>query len=274
MLKELLIKLNQGELVKYDLHDVTLCMLKNLGDKNYNFRDKLIYSTLENWIFSDKYRYDELKEILYICLDNEHLFYDLDGLITNSVLMRSFSMIVIWAILFYDNKKSFLQNDDVIEVKTKIIKYLYKEYDLRGWDAEVGYAHSIAHGADVLSELAKKECLKRNDLIEILSLLKEKINCESYLYVNNEDERLAICVNNIIKGGLDENDLISFINNLGVGLNSNNYYISNNCKNFFQSLYFILSIDNRDNLNIVNEVEKIIKNRYRVLYGDIFNCCL
>ncbi len=74
-------------------------MLPHLGSPDAELRDDLIYSTLATWILADKFEDDELKTLLKQLLTDEHIFFKLGETDTDSVFMRSFSMLIIPLIL-------------------------------------------------------------------------------------------------------------------------------------------------------------------------------
>ena len=56
--------------------------------------------------------------------------------------------------------------------KKKLIKYMQKEIDLRGYVEIKVWAHSTAHASDAFNELSKCSCFNKNDLIDILNSIK------------------------------------------------------------------------------------------------------
>ena len=99
-LKDQLITLSED---KFQLPEETepfpraLEMMPHLGSVDSELRDDLIYSCLATWILDEReiFAEDELKELLIICLDEEHIFYKLGEKETDSVFKRSFSMLML-----------------------------------------------------------------------------------------------------------------------------------------------------------------------------------
>src|SRR6056297_2433499 len=80
---------------EFDYKEITNSILDNIGDTDPILRDELIYMVMANWISNDVYDRDELKEILNICLDEDHLFYQIGNKNNDSVFTRTFSVLQI-----------------------------------------------------------------------------------------------------------------------------------------------------------------------------------
>jgi len=173
-------------------------MLPHLGCPNAELRDDLIYSTLATWILADKFEDDDLKTLLRQLLTEEHLFYKLGESDTDSVFMRSFSALLVPLILSKHRQRPFLMPYELRELKVKLLDYLEKEQDLRGFvldedeaDEPKGWAHAVAHTADALGELVQCKELENEELLEILNSIRQKTAEFKIVFVHLEDERLV-----------------------------------------------------------------------------------
>jgi hypothetical protein len=63
--------------------------------------------------------------------------------------------------------------------------------DYRGFDAREGWRHGVAHGADLLMQLAYNPALTRADLDRILAAVASQVTPPGHAYVFGEAERLA-----------------------------------------------------------------------------------
>ncbi|TAN64835.1 DUF2785 domain-containing protein, partial [Paraclostridium sordellii 8483] len=118
--------------------------------------------------------------------------------------------------------------------------------DLRGYIDNKGWAHSVAHGADVIDELAKCSVLCKEDLNNLLMILKLKICQGKYVYIDGETDRISIAVRSIfMRYEIDEGDILlwlesfkgySYINESSIEC----YHQNVNITNFLKSLYFTL----------------------------------
>ena len=223
--------------------ELALIMLRYVGDTDSELRDDLIYSVMSNWIVNDVFSADELYKILKISLDDSYLFYNI-GNIGDSVFTRSFSMLIVAAVLYAHRKSNFLTKEDLGIVKNKLIYYMRKEKDLRGYVDKKGWAHSVAHASDALDEIVQCREIDKEDLREILNIIHEKVEVDYYIYIHDEDERMITAAMSILNREiLSESEIISWIEGFGQNLKlegysdkNNNIYI--NMKNFLRGLYF------------------------------------
>ena len=146
-------------------------------------------------------------------------------------------------------RNRFLTLADLREVKAKMVRYMAEEKDVRGYVGEKGWAYSTAHAADVLGELAKcEELADKQDLLDILNAIREKVIINNYIYIHKEDERLARAVVGILgRSILDQQAIAGWLERFGEiqksGSHPEDDYLRNNVKMFLRSLYFRLPPD-------------------------------
>lgn len=226
-------------------------MLPHLGSPDAELRDDLIYSTLATWILADTFEEDDLKTLLRQLLTAEHLFFKLGEVDTDSVFMRSFSMLIIPLILSWHRQRPFLMPYELREVKVKLLDYLEKEQDLRGFVLDEdeagepkGWAHAIAHTADALDDLVRCKEMGSEELVEILNAIRQKVAESKLVFVHLEDERLVTPVIAVLgRKVLTPPDVQSWLAGF-VPLAQQKepfpdcYRQAQNVKNFLRSLYF------------------------------------
>jgi Protein of unknown function (DUF2785) len=132
--------------------------------------------------------------LLTICLDEEHLFYRIGERGTDSVFTRSFSVLVVALILEKDRETGFLKEDLLEAAKANCFRYLREEKDTRGYVETKGWAHSIAHGADALTEVIRHPLFDIGKMDECLEVIQECLFKETTTYVDDEDERLLFAI--------------------------------------------------------------------------------
>lgn len=126
-------------------------------------------------------------------------------------------------------------------------------------------AHSTAHTADALDELAMCSEIDKDNLIKILDMVVLKICIGDYVYIHEEDERLVTAVINVIK----RNEIpFDYLQQWIIKLSDTterddymtNYTMKLNKKNFLRSIYFRM-IKEEMPLNfkevIVNTLDKL-----------------
>lgn len=226
-------------------------MLPHLGSADSELRDDLIYMTLATWILADNFEDDDLKVMLKQLISEEHLFYRLGESGTDSVFMRSFSVLLVPLILSCHRKRPFLMPYELRELKVKLLDYLEREKDLRGFILDEdeagepkGWAHAVAHTADALDELVQCQDIGNEELLEILDAVRQRIAEPTVVFTHSEDERLVTPVVAILgRKLLTPADVQTWLDGF-VPLAQQKepfpdcYRQAQNVKNFLRSLYF------------------------------------
>ncbi|WP_310832527.1 DUF2785 domain-containing protein [Paenibacillus pedocola] len=218
-------------------------MLKNIGSLDTELRDELIYTTLSHWIPGNSPTANELEQLLPVVLDNNHLLYRLGETNTDSVFTRSFSMLVIPLLFMRHSESPFLSKEQIHQIKENVFYSLQEERDYRGYDEEKGWAHTIAHAADALDDLAQCSELDETDLLTILDLAYEKMTITDRIYSDGEDERMVRPVISVLNRKiLSKTYVEQWIQSFGDVEKSSEFLPAfrqkNNIKNFLKSLYF------------------------------------
>ena len=226
-------------------YEFILELLQNLGSLDSQLRDELVLNAILKIIYDEKLTQAQYKEILALLSSEKHLFDGIGKENDDSVFNRTFTLLVIEAILKLnlDVDYKFLSDEDILRVYADVKYYFKAEKDVRGYDKEKGWAHSTAHCADLLGTLACYSCLKEKELLQILDLIKEKVCINYYTYINNEDERLINTIINIYdRSCVHSDDIINWIYSFGqLEDKQETFYditLKQNKKTFLRSLYF------------------------------------
>ncbi|HAM81886.1 DUF2785 domain-containing protein [Ornithinibacillus bavariensis] len=254
-----------------DLGVLTNAMLTHIGSTDPELRDSLIYPSFAHLIINGRYTRPNLNQLMKICLDDNHLFFKVDEVGEDAVFTRSFSSLIIAVLLHVNVKNSFLTDDEVDEVAVKLLEYVKQEEDVRGFVEEKGWAHSIAHIADALDELAKQPQLEEARLKEIaLSILGKMYFDKDYLLFE-EDERMVVPMVTILDRGIDQSILYDKIDKITKELQQNYsknmktlYMQRTNIKQFLKSLVLHLEVlDKHERLRIyLKQALKTINQPY------------
>ncbi len=226
-----------------------LLMLDHIGDTDSELRDDLIYNTLCEWIeIQACFNEEQLRYILSVLMDEEHLFCQIGSDDSDSVFTRTFSVLGVVLILNRHREKAFLSMDEFMELKNKLIAYYTSEIDLRGYIQELGWAHGAAHGADVMDELVQCSESSEDVIQEILNAFKKIMYNGKYIFYNEEDERISRVVFRIIKGcHLSKQAIIRWLEELSECTewqSERRQYVARvNAKNFARCLYFKIMHD-------------------------------
>lgn len=177
----------------YSVAALTTELLTKLGSTDPVWRDELAYPILEHWIHRGYYSPDELRELAAGMLAN--LRVGLGEAQTDTVFLRAFSVLVLMQIVGCDDEMHVLLPADVHAYLDAGLAYLASERDLRGYVPEKGWAHAVAHTADLLLMLARSRHLAAPDLERILDGIANKMRERvPHVYLYAEDERMAYAV--------------------------------------------------------------------------------
>jgi hypothetical protein len=104
---------------------------------------------------------------------------------------RPFAALVLSELVRADRMNSHFTDDMRADVINRSVAYVAGVRDYRGFDEREGWRHGVAHGADLLMQLALSESTTRDDLARMRDALAAQIAPEGHFYVYGEPERLA-----------------------------------------------------------------------------------
>ncbi|HDX9577029.1 TPA: DUF2785 domain-containing protein [Bacillus pseudomycoides] len=229
--------------------DIVKAMINHIGSTDSELRE-LIYSSFSKLILNNQLAHELQVEILEFCL-SDLLLKGIGENGTDTVFTRSFTSLLIELILYKDNEDHFLPESVVYKAKDTAIHYIKLERDVRGYVHEKGWAHSVAHLADVCVELVKNEKIEQKCYSEILETLLGKLFHSKCVYIHNEDERIVRPILAMLNRGLEIEVLETIIKDMPQEmkyqketLNYENYlFLRANCKSFLKSLYLEINPD-------------------------------
>jgi hypothetical protein len=236
-------------------------LLANFASVDEELRDELSYMILAGGII-DKHKLttEQLENLLFIVLDEEHLFYKIGEVDTDSVFMRSFSNLIIAAILYIAAREEWLSESTIQQTKEALFRYTREEKDWRGYVEGKGWAHAMAHLADALDECARHPHMSVSDHEEIMNVVRDLTRVSTPLY-HEEDTRLAMVAYHII-ACKEVND--AFLKHWLEGCylrrdpHVTTWRRATNIKNFLRSLYFLLLWDNLA-LSALDQISTLLK---------------
>jgi len=222
-----------------------------LGNADPELRDDLGYSTLANWIYRQRVvSVDERLRLLGVWENS--LSVGVGEANTNTVLRRSFSALALGTLVILDNETPYLSRDQFSKLLASSVKYLREERDVRGFDARVGWMHSVAHTADLLKFLARSRHLQPAEQTLILSAISDKWSAVTTPLVHGEDERMARAVLSLAaRSDFDDAAFVVWLKAMAPTRRSTpptveTLAMDQNRRDLLVSLFTVLSTDRRD----------------------------
>ena len=255
-----------------NLDNIIIEMLQNIGSVDAELRDNLIYSTFCDLIIENKLSPNQMKEILFKCLSENFLFQGIGEKGTDSVFTRSFSSLVIALIVGKDKTERFLDKQSLEDIYEKTILYLKEEKDVRGYVEGKGWAHSVAHGADLLATVVSHPSFSVIRAEECLQTVTKCIWKDSVLQ-DDEDERLIFVVEALIEKSIPEDILAKWVKNFVWLMETSTcndsldfFKYRTNVMNFLKSLYFRLSYQGK-----CVKTQILIKDCLQTLHTSVYS---
>lgn len=102
-----------------------------------------------------------------------------------------FAALVLSELVRAERLNSHFTDDMREDVLAQSLGYFIGVRDYRGFDESVGWRHGVAHGADLMLQLAVGPSTTREDLLRIRSAIESQVAPEEHFYIYGEPERLA-----------------------------------------------------------------------------------
>ena len=245
----------------HSLEELTTELFSYLGSTDPELRDDIGYMIYANWLKAGLYSQKVIFE--HISLLTKNLKTGISESNTDTVFLRAFSVLFLAEIIHNDNKDPKLDKKTIDDLLEKALLYLKKEKDPRGYIPIKGWAHALAHTADVLLVLAKNQHTDTGQHLRILNEITEKLtNSSDWVYIHGEDDRLSAAVLTIFQRGLlDINAIQEWLFSFtgaweGAWTDEEQTRAFFNIRNFLRSLY--LQVVTEDELPHQDKLESLI----------------
>lgn len=178
------------------LQDLTSDLTVMLGSPDPDIRDATAYPVLATWI--ERGVFDDLLGGLG------------DGMLaglgvgigesgTDTVFRRSFSVLVLAECLMRDHTAGLLPQRKLLEWADGIAAWYLRERDLRAFVPGKGWAHAIAHGADAIGVLGRRDAFGEPELTVLLEVLADRMLIPGAPWAAGEPDRLAMAAMEILR---------------------------------------------------------------------------
>jgi hypothetical protein len=191
----------------YSLEELTKTLFGYLESTDPELRDEIAYIVYANFLKREMYSREEVHAHVDILLSN--LDIGIGETESDSVFLRAFSVLFLAEIVHNDDKKGLFGKDQILAVLEKGLWYLAAENDPRGHIPVKGWAHALAHTADLMLVLGRNRHVEADGLERILQGIAGKlVRSTDWIYIHGEDERLANAVMAILARDLVSEDFL------------------------------------------------------------------
>lgn len=185
----------------YSLSSLTSELLSLPVSLDPEMRQGPAYSILDTWIHRGYYSHAQLWQTATQLLHN--LTVGLGEQETDSVFLRSFSLLILSEIIYYDLTSPTLDKHEIEHLLESALAYVVAEKDVHGYEPDKGWVHTIAHAADFLWVLAQNRFVTVGDLERIMNVIATRVTEPvAFVYLYDEDERLVRTVMGILQRDL------------------------------------------------------------------------
>ncbi|MFJ7405069.1 MULTISPECIES: DUF2785 domain-containing protein [unclassified Lysinibacillus] len=228
-------------------------MLTHIGSTDEKLRDHLIYRTFIDLLSDNLLNSQQLQYLFDTAIGEDYLYAKIGEQKEDSVFTRSFSALLVAGILAKDSELLILNETSLQSFFKKIGRYLLLEKDTRGHVEGKGWAHSIAHGADLAAMTIKHPKFDLQYAPSILHALK-LATWKDVVYVNDEEERFVNIIEALLARDYSEEALSEWVEQsfdkfemhlVTQGYNES-FFSGRTCTlNAMKTLYFALKMNNQ-----------------------------
>lgn len=163
-------------------------LLDCLGHADPFLRDGVAYEALNGWTRGKQLTLPTLRTL------HERLATQLEARDADKAGFRQpFAALVMASVVAADRERRVMDDTayaDLIEIAAA---YFESIRDYRGFDARAGWRHGIAHGADLLTQLAVHPRTREDEVDRIIGALAAQIApAGGHFYIYGEPERMAL----------------------------------------------------------------------------------
>lgn len=213
-----------------------------LGSPDPVRRDNIGYEVLATWIDKRVLTGPEVAALAQQLLP---------GLQDKSVFRRSFSILVLAAVVRRDAQEPALTDEQRRAILAEAHAHAQREDDLRGHIGALGWVHASAHSADLHAQLAKLKLFTDDDRATMLdSIAGFAVRRHGAILHHGEDARFAVAVIAAVKRGITKPALEAWLEKIIAPLKEKpspvfdlpKYAAQRNARNLLFSLFVQVSL--------------------------------
>lgn len=170
--------------------DLLVEMQPLLASPDPVLRDVVAFSAAERWIVRDRVvSPDGMRRLMAQWLDNLSRGLGTSG--DDRVYLRTFSALSLSLVAARETATPFLTAGEAQTLFDRLLDYVQRERDRRGYDAVHGWAHAVAHSADAFRFLARGRHWAPGNLPRLLDATTAVIASSDTVFVWGENDRVA-----------------------------------------------------------------------------------
>ncbi len=250
----------------HSIPSLTEELFSYIASTDPELRDTIGLEAFCNWLRQGLYSSDDLRGLIARLLAN--LQKEIGETENDTVFLRSFSALWLANIISYDNEAPELEDEDIDPILEAAIAYFAAECDIRGYVPVKGWAHAVAHAADLLWFLAVSLHTDANDHMRILDCIASKLNDATLgIYCYNEDSRIARAITSIfMRNSLTLDQIEAWLASLSSGWNGawqneGRTQVYNNGRNLLRALYWFILMQKGGEIPDKDAVLKLLQDR-------------
>lgn len=172
-----------------------------LGDPDPAIRDGVVYEGLTAWLRSNLLSATTTESLLDISLSRLAGKGDPEG------FEKPFAALLLSEVARTDRIEPWMTPEQREDVVAAAANYLSGVTDYRGFSETAGWRHGVAHGSDLVLQLALNDAINAEALKALLDAIAVQINPqETHFYIYGEPGRLARAVFYIWRRGLVDDE--------------------------------------------------------------------
>jgi hypothetical protein len=154
-----------------------------LGDPDPTLRDGIAFEAYAHWL---RARQLSSETMLWLADDLETRLTAPEG----PGFERPFAALVLSEVARADRVEAYMTPERRTQLVDAAVAYFTSVGDYRGFDEREGWRHGVAHGSDVLLQLALNPALGRPELTRLRDAIAIQLAPEGHSYTYGESERM------------------------------------------------------------------------------------
>ncbi|AYC30500.1 DUF2785 domain-containing protein [Paenisporosarcina cavernae] len=188
-------------------------MMENIGNTDAYLRDKLIFTSFYYFFDRGLLTSDQIEFIVERLVKEKLLVKGIHYSSSDDVFTRSFSSLLVALIFYFDAKSSLVKEEVLLPLIEDALLSIQLEKDTRGYVGEKGWAHAVAHSADMIASLAMHPLVKNTQKRQLLEGI-ERFLLLSSGYVDEEEDRLAFAFLELGKNHFTASEITKWLEEL------------------------------------------------------------